>query len=62
MASKSFKVVEREDVTPLCPHCSNELYEVHRKSVGVALIVGTTLIYFCPHCRKVLGMGHSRMV
>jgi uncharacterized protein with PIN domain len=62
MENRPFNVVERKDLMPVCPHCSKELGEVYRKSVGVALIVGTNTVYFCPHCRKVLGLGQSRML
>ena len=56
-----FNVVERNDLSPLCPHCGKELAEIYRKSRGVGLIVGRNSIFFCPHCRKVLGFGQSRM-
>lgn len=56
-----FNVVERNDLSPLCPHCSKELMEIYRKSRGAGLIVGRNSIFFCPHCRKVLGFGQSRM-
>lgn len=56
-----FNVVERNDLSPLCPHCGKELTEIYRKSRGAGLIVGRNSIFFCPHYRKVLGFGQSRM-
>jgi uncharacterized protein with PIN domain len=62
MSDKPLAIVKREDLAPLCPHCENELHEVYAKSKGVPLIQGTNVLYFCPHCRKVLGIGHGRMI
>ena len=51
-------VETREDVTPLCPHCSAELRIVWlRELAGIA---GRRYIYFCPECRKVLGISHRK--
>jgi predicted RNA-binding Zn-ribbon protein involved in translation (DUF1610 family) len=56
-----FNLVDREDLFPLCPHCGKELTEIHRKSKGSGLIVGRNSVFFCPHCKKVLGFGQCRM-
>ena len=61
MTKTPFNVVERNDLLPICPHCDKELTEVHRKSKGAGLLVGRNSVFFCPHCRKVLGVGQSRM-
>lgn len=47
-----------EDVTPLCPHCEDEIEEVWWKEIGGWL--GKRYIYFCPGCRKVLGISHRK--
>ena len=62
MNEKPFVTVKRDDLSPLCPHCERELTEVYTKAKGVPLVQGTNIVYFCPHCRKVLGFGHGRMV
>lgn len=62
MTDKPFKIVKREDLSPVCPHCGEELTEVHTRAKGVPLIQGTNVVYFCPHCRKVLGFGQGRMI
>jgi len=62
MNDTPFTIVKREDLTPECPHCEEELPEVHARAKGVPFVQGTNVVYFCPHCRKVLGFGHGRMI
>ncbi len=59
---KTFKVVKRNDLSPLCSHCNNELTEVYSKTEGTGFIMGKDVMYFCPHCLKVLGFAQSRMI
>ena len=59
---KKLNVVKRNDLTPLCCHCSKELTEVYSKTEGTGFIVGKDVMYFCPHCLKVLGFAQSRMI
>jgi hypothetical protein len=61
MTQKPFGFVKRDDVVPLCPHCGAEITEVYTRSKGVPLLQGTNVVYFCPHCHKVLGFGQGRM-
>lgn len=62
MTDRPFTIVNREDLSPVCPHCGEELTEVYTKVKGIAFLQGTNVIYFCPHCKKVLGFGHGRMI
>jgi hypothetical protein len=62
MPDKPFTVVKRDDLTPVCPHCEEELAEIYCKADGVAFVVGRNVVFFCPHCSKVLGTGHGRMI
>jgi uncharacterized protein with PIN domain len=62
MSEKPFTIVKRDDLAPICPHCENELTEVYTRAKGVPFIQGTNVVYFCPHCQKVLGIGQSRMI
>ncbi len=62
MNDRPFQIVKREDLAPLCPHCDQELTEVYTKVKGVALAQGQNIVYFCPHCRKILGFGQGRMI
>lgn len=57
-----FSLVDREDLVPLCPHCGAGIHEVYRKGTGLALGQGRTSVYFCSHCRKVLGFSTGRMI
>lgn len=59
---KYFAIVKRDDLAPICPHCETELREVYKKSKGAGFVVGRNVVYFCPHCRKVLGFGQGRMI
>ncbi len=61
MIKQVFEFHERQDLLPICPHCEKELREVYRKSRGAGIFVGRNNVFFCPHCRKILGFGQSRM-
>ena len=54
-------LVDREDLSPVCPYCNEELTEVYRRSIGFPVGQGRTVVYFCPTCRKVLGFAQGRM-
>jgi len=60
--AKPLSVVKRNDLTPICCHCSKELTEVYSKTKGIPFIEGKSIMYFCPHCMKVLGFAQSRMI
>jgi uncharacterized protein with PIN domain len=62
MSDKPINFVKREDLPLVCPHCENELTEVYTKAKGVPIIQGTNIVFFCPHCRKVLGFAQGRMI
>jgi uncharacterized protein with PIN domain len=48
----------REDVQPICPHCEAELRAVWMRELEGML--GKRYLYFCPNCRKVLGISHRK--
>lgn len=54
-------LVDRPDLVPLCPHCEQSLEVVFRRGTGFPLGQGRTLVYFCPHCGKVLGFAQGRV-
>ena len=56
------QLVERNDLSPVCPHCEKPLVEVYVKSKGLGFIASKNNLFFCPHCHKVLGFGQSRMM
>jgi hypothetical protein len=49
---------EKNDVAPICPHCSTPLEEVWMQVLRGFL--GKRYIYFCPGCRNVLGISHRK--
>ena len=49
---------ERNDVTPLCPHCAEPVGTVHYRQLEGFL--GRRYVYFCATCKKVLGMSHRK--
>ena len=60
-AQAPWTLIDRTDLVPLCPHCEGGLNEVYRKGTGFPLGQGRTLVYFCPHCSKVLGFAQGRV-
>jgi len=62
MSDKPLTIVKREDLSPVCPHCEKELTEVYSRAKGIPFIQGTNVVYFWPHCKKVLGFGQGRMI
>jgi uncharacterized protein with PIN domain len=51
-------VEPREDVQPVCPFCQAELHTVWMRELRGVL--GKRCVYFCSHCRKVLGPSHRK--
>ena len=52
------RIEKNEEAAPICPHCSQALAAVwYQELVGV---LGKRYIYFCPACRKVLGVSHRK--
>ena len=49
---------ERNDITPLCPHCEAAQAKILYRSLQTTL--GVRFIYFCAECRKVLGVSHRK--
>ena len=49
---------ERNDVTPLCPHCAEPVRTIHYRAMSGFL--GRRYVYFCAACKKVLGVSHRK--
>lgn len=49
---------QKDEVVPICPHCSNPLEEVWFRELRG--FMGRRYIYFCSHCRKILGISHRK--
>lgn len=52
------EIVEDAEEKPICPHCGEELDKVFSRRVQSFL--GVRFIYYCGHCRKVLGLSHRK--
>ena len=52
------EIEERNDVMPVCPHCSQNLRQIWVRQIRSFL--GRRFIYFCPKCQKVLGVSHRK--
>lgn len=48
----------RDDIKPICPHCNAELTTMWFR--GVQSLMGKRYVYFCPSCKKVLGVSHRK--
>jgi uncharacterized protein with PIN domain len=49
---------ERSDETPICPHCGAPLTSVSCQRLSSTL--GKRYIYYCPGCKKALGVSHRK--
>jgi len=49
---------EKKGVQPICPHCQALLSAMWFQEIEAFL--GKRFVYFCPHCRKVLGVSHRK--
>ena len=52
------EVLEKTDMLPICPHCKNELHVVWYQDLRGTF--GRRYLYYCPHCRAVLGVSHRK--
>jgi hypothetical protein len=52
------EIQKRDDVQPLCPHCSTALRAVWFQQL--AGVFGKRFLYFCGTCHKVLGVSHRK--
>lgn len=48
---------ERDDLQPECPYCGITLDRLYYRRIR-QMITGRR-VYFCPQCRKVLGVTHD---
>lgn len=50
--------VPSEDTPPRCPHCEKDLEGVYGQELAEPL--GKAHVWFCVHCRRVLGVSHRK--
>ena len=51
-------VEQRNDIVPICPHCETALGSIQCQELQGLL--GKRYVYFCPECKKVLGVSHRK--
>ena len=51
-------IIETRGERPICPHCETELRTLKAEKIKSSL--GVRFVYFCAHCRKVLGVSHRK--
>ncbi|MBD3265926.1 hypothetical protein GF373_04595 [bacterium] len=49
---------EQNAVYPICPHCNAEIRRISMQQIDS--FMGKRYVYFCPECRKVLGVTHRK--
>lgn len=52
------KAREVKNENPVCPFCEQEIKEILIREIESTL--GKRFVYFCPHCKKVLGISHRK--
>ncbi len=50
--------LESSDVDPICPHCSASVTKILFQELRG--MMGRRFIYYCGHCRKILGVSHRK--
>ena len=51
-------LVERNDIVPICPHCSEKIEELWFQELKSDF--GRRYVYFCARCRKIVGASHRK--
>ncbi|MDH4198386.1 MAG: hypothetical protein OEW05_13320 [Candidatus Aminicenantes bacterium] len=49
---------EKYDQIPICPHCQASLDRIYCRRL--TSVFGKRYVYFCPQCRKTLGVSHRK--
>jgi hypothetical protein len=52
------ELTEKQDTTPICPHCSQPAHEIWFQQLRAFL--GRRYVYFCANCKKILGVSHRK--
>lgn len=48
------EIEEKKDFRPVCPHCEGSISKLIKVKHGRLV---QHIIYCCPHCRKIIGVG-----
>jgi len=52
------EVQENDSIKPICPWCEKELEMILAQKIKT--FIGKRHIYYCPCCRKTLGISHRK--
>jgi uncharacterized protein with PIN domain len=52
------ELIETSSEKPICPHCEKPITRVLASKLKSKF--GVRFLYFCSHCRKVLGVSHRK--
>ena len=52
------ELIEKRDVTPLCPYCEQGLQKIYFREL--TSLLGRRYVYFCGKCHKTLGISHRK--
>jgi len=52
------EIQEKNDASPVCPHCSELINNIWFQEMRTFL--GRRFIYFCSKCKKTLGISHRK--
>ncbi|MEZ5357558.1 MAG: hypothetical protein R3F48_01925 [Candidatus Zixiibacteriota bacterium] len=61
MSNSYLTLTRRDDIAPVCPFCNTQINELYYRAKGLGWLVGRNVIYFCPHCKKIVGVAQSRL-
>ncbi|MBN1855007.1 MAG: hypothetical protein JW829_19895 [Pirellulales bacterium] len=61
MSWQSMELIKSDDrENPICPHCEKELHQIVAKQFDKGWFkVTEKYVYYCPYCKKILGIGQS---
>ena len=52
------QIKDTDQEIPICPHCEREQHIINGRKIKSTF--GVRYIYFCKHCKKVLGISHRK--
>jgi uncharacterized protein with PIN domain len=58
MTTRRIRIIEESPSQPICPHCEKDVDAIAARRVESAL--GVRFLYYCPQCRKILGISHRK--
>lgn len=56
---RKLNLKQETEILPKCPHCERDIETVYYNELTGGMF-GKRYIYFCPSCRKTLGVSHRK--